>query len=451
MSAHRLGYTAVTHWRQWLIHSVGRLNYSTWSAYASGDLLERALGDTDELQGLWLRFFIPLVDALVVLFCGDVAIAVLPSQGHWLFYALFLFILQVVSVAALLWCSSKEFALDRRLRTARGAFRADTVELSAVVPELVLLRRESVAIERARRSTLALNDAEQSLRRWRRRSTFIVGMTSVFSIGGLVLYPATSTVWLVVSALIGLATFETLNVVTHSLRSAIDVSGGGERLEQLDVVRHLSSAPWPLDTTLRLESVSVREGNHTLVRRATLGFAPRSRVAIIGESGTGKSTLLRALARLEPPDEGRITIGGVSIEDLDEQTYRRHVSYVATDPGLTSGFAIDVLTSGRIAARDPFNDLLSLGVASDRTSKFGELSRGERARVGIVRGMVSGPDIYVLDEPTAGLGRDETSQVLALLASMNATILIATHDPDVVAWCDDSVAIRDGELIRLNR
>jgi putative ABC transport system ATP-binding protein len=135
------------------------------------------------------------------------------------------------------------------------------------------------------------------------------------------------------------------------------------------------------------------------------------------------------------------------LADLRDVELRQHVAYVASEPGLTRGYAYDVVTLGRASARDPFNDLSALGIVAERTTKFEELSRGERVRVALARALVTGPDVLVLDEPTAGLGRDETRDVLSFLGAMNATVVVATHDADVIAWCDMIVELRDGELV----
>jgi ABC-type lipoprotein export system ATPase subunit len=90
-------------------------------------------------------------------------------------------------------------------------------------------------------------------------------------------------------------------------------------------------------------------------------------------------------------------------------------------------------------------------VRSERTTRFEELSRGERARVALVRALVTEPDIYLLDEPTAGLGDDETALLLDLLAQTGATVIIATHDEFVINWSDDTYELRGGALVPITR
>jgi ABC-type lipoprotein export system ATPase subunit len=97
------------------------------------------------------------------------------------------------------------------------------------------------------------------------------------------------------------------------------------------------------------------------------------------------------------------------------------------------------------------DDLASLGIDGNDTTRFGELSRGERQRVAVVRSAVTDPSIIVADEPTSGLGAEETRKVLELLASTNATVLVATHDQQVIDWSDDVYELANGRLRRLSR
>jgi ABC-type transport system involved in cytochrome bd biosynthesis fused ATPase/permease subunit len=451
LTAHRLGYAAVTRWRRWLVLVVGQLNYSQWRTYASGDLLERALGDTDELQDLWLRFVIPFIDVIAVMVVSDIVIAVLPPHGHWWTYAVNLAVLQLIGVGGLSFLAHKELARDRQLRHARGLYRAQLVELSAATPEITLIGRASYAESRSAIATAILHDAERGVRQHRRLSNALVIVVSLLALVGVVSHPASSSVWLVVAAMIGLTNFELLSSVRSSLRAAVEVSGGGERLEGLATSARAGATGWPDDATLRIEHLTLDEDDRVLVSDAMLTVTPGTRVAITGESGVGKSTLLRALARLDLVSPGAITIGDVDVAAINEDEFRRRVTYVASEPGLTRGYAVDVVLLGRSTERDPFSDLKSLGLDVDRTTRFEELSRGERVRVALARALVTSPLIYVLDEPTAGLGRDETTLLLDLLGATGATIIVATHDEVVADWCGVVVELRAGELVPLSR
>ena len=446
LSAHRLGYAAVSQWRRWLVLTIGRWNFSTWRTYATGDLLERALVDTDELQDLWLRFVLPLLTTTFVMVTGDVVITLLPPLGHWWMTAVILVVVQVLGTVALMANLIPLLRRDQKLRRARSEYQAELVELSSVTPDLFLLGRESYALRRSNKVVGQLRHAEASLRRQHQVSNIVILFASLFALGAFLDRPRSSPVWSVAVVMILFGTHEMLLAVRGALNTAINVSAGAERLEQLDIKERQANQHWPDDTTLRLEQGTLREAATIIVFDAVLLVAPGRRVALTGESGSGKSTLLRALGALDTIDAGTITIGGVDLTTIDESAIRKHLTYVPSEPGLTRGFAVDVVHLGRSGSRDVHHDLSALGIATDSTTRWDQLSRGERARVALVRALVTNPQIILLDEPTSGLGSAETTMVLNLLAETHATVIIATHDQQVIDWCDDVVELRDAML-----
>jgi len=451
MSAHRLGYEAVTRWRQWLVTVVGGLDYSRWRRYASGELLERALRDTDELQDLWLRCVIPLATTITVMALSDVVVAVLIPRGSWWTVVGVMVLAQLLGVGALVANFQPLLAADRGLRRARGAYRAELVELSTVTPELTRLGRFDHVLNRSNHRSSQLRDAEFELLRRQRRSELVGPLATSLALFGLGLHPDSAPVWIVVAAMLALATYDALSSVRSALDTAVAVSGGAERLEELGGPEHLGHLDWPDDATVHLEHVTIEEGGVPVVRDASVVLPPGRRVAITGASGSGKSTLLRAVAALDIFHSGSISIGRVLIDEIDEAQLRRHLTYVPSEPGLTRGFVTDVIRMGRTNERDSEADLASLGILMSGASRWEGLSRGETERVAVARAMVTNPQVYVLDEPTSGLGVAETASVLALLASTGATFVVATHDPQVVAWCDEEWRLIDARLERISR
>jgi ABC-type transport system involved in cytochrome bd biosynthesis fused ATPase/permease subunit len=450
MSAHQLGFAAVTRWRRWLVLTVGRLNYSQWQTHAAGDLLERSLRDTDELQDLWLRCVIPLISTTAVMVIGDVILGLLPPHGRWWSYAGDLFAVQLVGSCALVANAAVLVRRERTVRRARGRYRAQLVELSAVTPELALLHRESLAFERSAVVVSDVRDAESSLASQRQLSDAIPPAMTALALAALVVRPAASPQWIAVAALLALATLESLSSVRAALDTAIAVSAAAERLEELDTARGANATAWPIDTSLQMCDVSIVD-DRVVVAHVDLTIAPGRKVAITGPSGAGKSTLLRALAALDEVSDGSVTIGGVALKELDEHLLRQRMGYVPSEPGLFRGFAVDVVGLGRTPSRSMFDDLRALGINADTTTRWEELSRGEGQRVAIARSMVTSPSIYILDEPTSGLGTSETAAVLAHLASTGSTVVVATHDADVMTWCDEVFELNGSQLRSVNR
>jgi ABC-type transport system involved in cytochrome bd biosynthesis fused ATPase/permease subunit len=258
-------------------------------------------------------------------------------------------------------------------------------------------------------------------------------------------HPTTSPVWTVVVALLALATFETLSTVRTALDTAVAVSGAAERLEALEVPGSERDANWPADTSLRCSNVTLSEDGRALLAEVSFTLRAGQHLALTGGSGVGKSTMLRALAGLEPIDSGVVSIGTTALADIAEEDLRRHLAYVPAEPGLFRGFARDVVALGRSGDRDATSDLGALGIDVENATRWEDLSRGEGARVAVVRALVTSPQILLLDEPTSGLGREETEALLALIQTSGASVVVATHDPVVMSWCDQVLELRESD------
>jgi len=234
--------------------------------------------------------------------------------------------------------------------------------------------------------------------------------------------------------------------VRHAVDVAVAISGAAERLESLEKDLYEGEVDFPDSYEIELQNISLQESGKTLLRGASLQIPAGHKIAITGPSGIGKSTLLRAIASLENLSDGVITIGNVPLFEIEEGELREHLAYMPSDPGLLRGYAVDVIGLGRTLQRDALKDLADVGIIATSETKWEDLSRGEKERVSVVRSMVTEPRILILDEPTSGLGVSETQQVLELLASTTATVIVATHDPQVMQWCDEIYELSNLQL-----
>ncbi len=452
ISAHRLGYEAVSRWRRWLLLTVGYWNYSRWRTYASGDLLERSLRDTDDLQDLWLRFALPVINVVVTLIASDVVIGLLTPHGRWWAYGGLLAIVQIVGIALLLSNFGPLLHSERLLRRARSDYVATIIEMSTITPTISLLGRNEFAQIRLESRADHLAQRERAYHHVQRRSLLVALVAGLVALQIVVhVHPHASPTWLVVATLLGLSSADALTSIRISLDTAVNVSGAGERLDQLEESKPSRTQPWPRDATLIAHDLELRENDTVLLRNGDLSIAPGQRVAITGPSGIGKSTLLRVLGGLDVPASGSLSIGGVALGDIDELELRAKLAYVASEPGLTRGYALDVLRMGRSSQRNLADDLETLGLRADAEGRFDELSRGERQRVGIARALLSQPVLVLADEPTSGLGVDETDVVLQLLTSSGASVVVVTHDERVMSWADVVYTMDNARMLLLNR
>jgi D-methionine transport system ATP-binding protein len=192
--------------------------------------------------------------------------------------------------------------------------------------------------------------------------------------------------------------------------------------------------------------------------------APRGSItAIIGRSGAGKSTLIRLVNGLERPSSGKVLVDGQDIAQLPEdrlRTIRRSIGMIFQHFNLLSSrtvfdnVALPLEIAGMpkkdIAARvTPLLDLV--GLADKRDRYPAELSGGQKQRVGIARALATRPKLLLSDEATSALDPETTHSVLALLKRINhelgLTILLITHEMEVVKSIADNVAVIDGGRI----
>jgi putative ABC transport system ATP-binding protein len=219
---------------------------------------------------------------------------------------------------------------------------------------------------------------------------------------------------------------------------------------------------------IRIENVSKcypapRGGEEVLALDAIdLRIAPGELVAVVGPSGSGKSTLLHAIGGMSAPTSGQVHLGETSVYDLDVQARTalrlKEIGYVFQTFNLVPYLTCleNVVLPARLAgtprgqARERALAILArLGIADRRAHRPGELSVGERQRVGIARAIVNGPTVLLADEPTGNLDPGSADEVMAILRELSAegqTVVMVTHDPRLAAQARRTVRLEAGRL-----
>lgn len=204
------------------------------------------------------------------------------------------------------------------------------------------------------------------------------------------------------------------------------------------------------------------DGAVTALNRINLYIEPGSFVSIIGPSGSGKSTLLNMLGALDSPDSGQIIVNGVDLASLkDLSDFRRHeIGFVFQLhnllPNLTVLENVEIpLMDANLSEKEKHTRALlfieAVGLLDKKNQKPNKLSGGERQRVAIARALVNFPSIILADEPTGALDTKTGAKILDVLRfvqeSINATLIVVTHDRDVARLADRTIEIRDGQII----
>lgn len=187
--------------------------------------------------------------------------------------------------------------------------------------------------------------------------------------------------------------------------------------------------------------------------------------SVVGPSGSGKTSLLMVLAGLERPTAGHITIGGETLDGLNEDRLalfrRRHLGIVFQNfhliPSL-SALENVALTLEIAHPAWPWADirgkaeqaLADVGLGGRLGHLPSALSGGEQQRVGLARAMVAGPKLLLADEPTGNLDQETGAHVIELMFALarerGTTILLITHDPELAARADRRLRMNEGHL-----
>jgi putative ABC transport system ATP-binding protein len=203
------------------------------------------------------------------------------------------------------------------------------------------------------------------------------------------------------------------------------------------------------------------------LKGVSLSIARGEFVAIMGASGSGKSTMMNILGCLDTPTSGTYAFDGFEVQSLskDQRSLlrRKYLGFVFQGFNLLSrtsaleNVELPLLYRGekkavRREAAMKSLDLVGLGPWAEHTPA--ELSGGQQQRVAIARALVTDPDVLLADEPTGNLDTERSIEIMELLADLNRggiTILLVTHEADMAAYAQTIVHFRDGLVERTDR
>jgi putative ABC transport system ATP-binding protein len=215
---------------------------------------------------------------------------------------------------------------------------------------------------------------------------------------------------------------------------------------------------------LEARHISLAYGQTQALSDVSLRLEPGASVALMGSSGSGKSSLLHCLAGVIVPDKGEVMVDGSDITQLTDRDRSRLrleqmgvvFQYGDLVPELTLienvMLPLQILGTKRTAARARALDLLArLGIADLAGSRTGAVSGGQAQRAAVARAMVHAPAIVLADEPTGALDSINAEAVLDALVEMTrstgTSLLVVTHDNVVASHLDTLVTMYDGKVL----
>ncbi len=438
----------------------------------TGDLLSRFVADVDRLQDLYLRGLgPPLVAAVTIAAVAVGAGAFLPAAGVVLLVGL---AAGALGLPALTGALSR--TAGRRQAPARAELTGDLVEIVAGAPELAVYGREGDWAARLHRS-------EAKLARIQARDTLAGGLAAgagtVFA-GGLavvvtvVAIPAVhgqrlNPVLLAALVLGAIAAFEAIAPLPQAAQQLSACAAAAQRLELVTereppVVDPRDPRPLPDGGDLVVTNVTVRYPGRSsaALDGVSLRLEPGARVAVVGPSGAGKTTLAHLLVRFQDAAVGSVTLGGVDVRTaaqsdvrhsirLDGQEAHLFATSIAANVRIGSPEADDGSVVAALAQAGLADWIGSLpeGIETEVGEDGAAVSGGQRRRIALARTLIAPARFLVLDEPAAHLDEPAAERLLAGLAHDRDErgILAVTHTTAGLEDWDEILVLEAGRIV----
>jgi ATP-binding cassette subfamily B protein len=230
------------------------------------------------------------------------------------------------------------------------------------------------------------------------------------------------------------------------------------------VVEAASPRRFPTEAHVSFDDVrfSYGDGGRPVLDRFTLDIPPGTSLALVGATGSGKSTVASLLARFYDPEGGRVTIGGIDVRDLRLGDLRREVGIVFEDTFLFGdtvsgnvGFASvdpdddEIYRAARLAGADEFVERLPEGYETMLGERGFSLSGGQRQRIAIARAIFADPQGLILDDATSAVDATKEHEIRAALAEVmrGRTTLVIAHRPATIALADRVAVVDEGRVV----
>ncbi len=470
--SHDVAFRVLADVRVAIYRRLERLAPAGLAAFRSGDMLTRLISDVDATQDLFIRGIAPPLTAALVGAGATTAVLLIlaPAAG-----VLAIGLLAAGVLVPLVTAASARRAA-RRAAPARG-------ELGAAVTDLLSGAAELHAFGAVENGLARVRVADAELTRLARRSASASGLgtglaaaVSGLTLWGVLLLGVAATgsgslgrVPLAVITLTALGAFEAVTALPAAALQLGQARVAADRIANVldapDPVRY-PDRPFPppgRPTEISIRGASVRYSPHAprAVRDIDLDLGPGRRVALVGATGAGKSTVAAVLFRFVDLSTGTVLLNGRDLAGYDPDDVRAVISGCAQDPHIFDATIRDNLRLARPQASEAelataaagarlLDWIISLPQGWDTPvgTHGAALSGGQRQRLALARALLADPALLILDEPTAHLDPENRRALTAdlLAATAGRATLLITHDLDGLDQVDEIVVLDHGKV-----
>lgn len=471
VTTHTATFRILTRLRVWFYQSIEPLAPARLQTMRSGDLLTRIISDIETLENFYVRAVIPPLAAALVtgLACAFLGIFDLRL-------CLVLLVFMVLTGVALPLASGKFSQLPaQEMVHARAELNAGLVDQIQGLADLVAYNQESAQIDWLRRTNKDLVHAQERLA-WIRgfgdgMAAFFTGLAAllIFLLAiTLVMNGDIDGVYLALLPLASIASFEAVQSLANAVGQTQASFESSRRLFDLidtapAVDEPLHPAPAPVEFDLVVHNLSFRyaPGEAYVLEKVSFNLPVGCRLAIVGPSGTGKSSLVNVLMRFWDYSEGNLQLGSQNLRDLETDKVRAAFGVVSQHPHL---FNVPVRDNLLLANPDASDEQIQAACRTAQIHDFiitlpqgyetliGEngylLSGGQRQRLAIARALIKNAPILILDEPTANLDSLTERRLLRSILNdvQSQSILVITHRLVGLENMDEILVLENGQI-----
>jgi ABC-type multidrug transport system fused ATPase/permease subunit len=470
----RVGQDVVLGLREDLFDHLTQLSLRYFSQQKAGWIIARLTSDVDALSDVLSQGLTTLVVNTLTLLAAVVGLFVL----DWRLGLVALVILPPTLVLTR-WFQVRSHAAFLRVRETISSMTAQIAESVSGMAVIQAFNRERAFLGEFDRANWA-NRQTNTHAQWLNSLFFpgieflgAIAMVSVIWVGGHLLGQGSLTIGTLTAAVF------MLNLVFQPLQELSDLYGqvqsAGAAMEKislvLDVEPEIRNAPDAIrlpriDGDLHLDRVTFAYGRDPVLHAVDIHVPPGGCLALVGESGGGKSTTAKLVGRLYDPDDGAVVVDGHDLRNVEWRAYRRQLGVVLQDPFLFAGTIADNIRFAQPGATHEQVADVAHAVGVDRIARRFEngllhevreggagLSAGERQLISIARALLADPRILILDEATSNIDRPTEiliEQALDRLLRGRTSIIIA-HRLATVRRADEILVLEHGRISQRGR
>ena len=468
--SHAGAYRLLASMRVHLYGTIRKLAPACLMDREKGDLLNIAVSDIETVEFFFAHTIGPMF-TVILLPCVTLGLALWFQP---LFAAVLLPVYLVVSVVFPLAAVKAGRGMGMRYRTRLGEMKSLVLESVYGLRDIQIFGFGARRLEQVQEKNRQVNQAAHGMTLHRQAvsaaPTFFVYLARILVIGvasWLAASGAPNPVGTVVLSFVAAASFSSTQSLTMVVSSLLETYAAAERLFQIEDTQPQVTEPThpkacgPI-REICFDQVGFSYGGNPVLRDFSLTLSGREKVGVMGESGVGKSTVLRLLLRFWNPQQGQITVNGIPIQEISLDELRRRIALLEQETFLTSGTLGENIALGkpdatreeiREAARQAgladFIETLPQGYHTPMGEMGARLSGGERQRVGIARVLLLNPDVIVMDEPTSSLDVLHEKELLQTLeeACRDKLLLLVSHRPSTLTGCGRIVRLEQGRAV----